>query len=429
MKIGQLIKLERQRQNMKQEVLASGICVPSYLSKIENDNVLPSEDIKQSLLRRLNITMDLVNLDARKEKLIQFNQEFRDILNNRDRQKAKTFIIDLQQYINDHPLNPERLTLLIMETRLMLMVPEYVAGTKSNLALIDEFKKELTTEQLFYYYCIQGISAYQNNQFRLASQIFTQVFTLIKSYRMEEWEMAELYYLAGLSLLSESRYILAIDYVKEALAFYNQEILIERSIECIIILGIAQKNTGILNDALSTFEKAKEINSKIESTKFDGKIEHNLGSCHSLMKHQVKALQYFQESLKLKKDPNDKIITVFSIMKEYHKISDFNNAKIWLNKGLDLLPLLTEENKRFYQSHFSIYKAILLEEKGLISVFKEALNYFESKQDYINCYIYCHVLAKKLAEDKQYKQSTIYYEQGFKYHIQQSKVSNWEELS
>ena len=82
---------------------------------------------------------------------------------------------------------------------------------------------------------------------------------------MEDWEMAEVHYISGLSLLSESRYILAIDYVKEAILYFNQEILIERSIECLIILGIAQKNSGVLKEALATFERAKDINLKIES--------------------------------------------------------------------------------------------------------------------------------------------------------------------
>ena len=52
MNLGQLIKLERQRQNIKQEALALGICVPSYLSRIENGLVIPSEDIKHLILIR-----------------------------------------------------------------------------------------------------------------------------------------------------------------------------------------------------------------------------------------------------------------------------------------------------------------------------------------------------------------------------------------
>lgn len=241
MNIGQLIKLERQRQNMKQEYLASGICVPSYLSRIENGLVIPSEDVQQHLLKRLNIPMNALNSDGNEAKLSHFKSHFKNVINSRDKQKAKTLYHDLHVYIEDHPFEPNRLTLLVMETRLMLMLPDYTKEVQSNLAILEEFKKEMSTDQLFYLSTIQGIIAYQDNEFRQASEIFLQIFSLIKSYRMEDWEMAELYYISSLAFLSESRYILAIDYVKSALSYFNQEILIERSIECLVILGIAQK--------------------------------------------------------------------------------------------------------------------------------------------------------------------------------------------
>ncbi|TQR21509.1 helix-turn-helix domain-containing protein [Psychrobacillus vulpis] len=429
MNIGQLIKLERQRQNMKQESLASGICVPSYLSRIENGLVTPSENIQQHILTRLNIPLDSLKSDINPEKSIHFKLLFKTVLNSRDKQKAANLLQDIHIYIVEHPIDPNRLTLLLMETRLMLMLPDYTNEVQTNVTILEEFKKEMNTEQLFYLYTIQGIIAYLNNQFREASEIFSQVFTLIKSYRMEDWEMAELYYISSLSLLSESRYILAIDYVKSALSYFNQEILIERSIECLIILGIAQKDNGVLKESVAIYEKAKEISTKIESSKFNGMIEHNLGASYSLLKNPQKALFHFQNSLDAKSKPDDKIVTILSIVKEYHKNSDVINAKIWLEKGYKLLDLLTKKNRIFYTNHFAIYRSILFKEKDLISIFKKSLDYFESKQEYKYCSIYCYVLAKKLAEDKQYKQATIYYEQGFNYHIKQSKVSNWEELS
>lgn len=292
MNLGQLIKLERQRQNIKQEALAIGICVPSYLSRIENGLVIPSEDIKHHILMRLNISLDSLNGNRNEKKIVQFKIRFKQILNSRDKKLAKELLSEIHLYIEEHPLDEERLTLLLLEARLMVMLPE-VLDMKNNIHILKEFKKEMTIEQLFYLYTIQGITAYQDNQFSQASQIFKEVFQLIKGFRMDDWEMAELYYISGLSLLSESRYILAIDYVKEAISYFNQEILIERSIECLIILGIAQKNTGLLKEALATFERARDINSKIESSEFNGMIEHNLGSCYSLQKDSHQALQHF----------------------------------------------------------------------------------------------------------------------------------------
>ncbi|MCK1997184.1 helix-turn-helix domain-containing protein [Psychrobacillus psychrodurans] len=428
MNLGQLIKLERQRQNIKQEALAIGICVPSYLSRIENGLVIPSEDIKHHILMRLNISLDSLNGNRNEKKIVQFKIRFKQIVNSRDKKLAKELLSEIHLYIEEHPLDEERLTLLLLEARLMVMLPE-VLDMKNNIHILKEFKKEMTIEQLFYLYTIQGITAYQDNQFSQASQIFKEVFQLIKGFRMDDWEMAELYYISGLSLLSESRYILAIDYVKEAISYFNQEILIERSIECLIILGIAQKNTGLLKEALATFERARDINSKIESSEFNGMIEHNLGSCYSLQKDSHQALQHFFYSLDAKHFPDDKVVTILSILKEYHKNGDIQNALVWLQKGLEISEHLSNSKKDLYTNHFSVYGAILLEKQEIIAIFKKALDYFSGKQDYKNCMIYYHVLAKRLAETKQYKQASIYYDLGFHFHLKQSKVSSWEELS
>ncbi len=428
MNIGQLIKLERQRQNMKQEVLASGICVPSYLSRIENGLVIPSEDIQQHLLKRLNISKEKLNNELSEERLFYFKSFFKTVINTRNKEKAEELYEEITFYIEAHPMEPNRLTLLLMETRLMLMIPAKRKEVQSHVAILEEFKKEMNTEQLFYLHTIQGILAYMNNQFRNASDIFNEVFTLIKSYRMEDWEMAELYYISSLSLLSESRYILAIDYVKSALSYFNQEILIERSIECLIILGIAQKDNGVLLEAVATYKKAKEISSKIESSRFLGKIEHNLGKTYSLLKDKEKSLFHFQQSLTIKNTPSDIMITIFSLLFEYHKYQDFDNAKIWLEKGLNLLDQLPEKQRTFYSNHFIVYKLILFNEKNVIPTFKKVIDYFESVQEYKYCSIYCYILGKKLASEKQYKQATIFYEQGFKYYLKLSKVSTWEEL-
>ncbi|NLB91017.1 MAG: helix-turn-helix transcriptional regulator, partial [Clostridiales bacterium] len=53
--LGSVIKYERLKQNMKQEVLCKNICSVSYMSKIESDTALPSEEITVLLFRKLGI--------------------------------------------------------------------------------------------------------------------------------------------------------------------------------------------------------------------------------------------------------------------------------------------------------------------------------------------------------------------------------------
>ncbi|MET0959126.1 MAG: helix-turn-helix transcriptional regulator, partial [Psychrobacillus psychrotolerans] len=102
MNLGQLIKLERQRQNIKQEALASGICVPSYLSRIENGLVIPSEDIKQHILMRLNIPVDTLVNSPSEESAIQFKLRFKQVINSRDKELAKQLLLEIHLYIEKH---------------------------------------------------------------------------------------------------------------------------------------------------------------------------------------------------------------------------------------------------------------------------------------------------------------------------------------
>lgn len=53
---GHIIKFERIRQNLKQVQLSEGLCTPSYLSRIENNSIAPTDEVLLELFNRLNIT-------------------------------------------------------------------------------------------------------------------------------------------------------------------------------------------------------------------------------------------------------------------------------------------------------------------------------------------------------------------------------------
>lgn len=53
--LGSIIKMNRMRQNMSQKALSEGICVNSYLSRIENAEIIPSEEVIYDLFKALAI--------------------------------------------------------------------------------------------------------------------------------------------------------------------------------------------------------------------------------------------------------------------------------------------------------------------------------------------------------------------------------------
>ncbi|MCU5096711.1 helix-turn-helix transcriptional regulator, partial [Bacillus wiedmannii] len=68
--IGEFFLKERQEHGITQEALCYGICTVSYLSKIENNKLVPSRNIKKSLYKRLeeikNNTIDLEIIELEK---------------------------------------------------------------------------------------------------------------------------------------------------------------------------------------------------------------------------------------------------------------------------------------------------------------------------------------------------------------------------
>lgn len=421
--------MERLKQNMKQDILANDICSTSHLSKIEHGTTVPSDFVQQQLLQRLNISLENAVSNSSPVQFIQFRERFQDAINRRDKLVAESLCQEIHSYLETHPLYDYRFDLLLMETRLLLMTSTDVTAAKSSLDILVATKNELSNNQIFHLYTIQGIIAYKENRFTNALNIFKDACKLSQKYRMEDWEMAELHYVLSLAALSDYRYILAIDHSQEAIAYFNTKMLAKRSIESLLILGIAQKHSGDVEDALVTFKLAKEIVRNTETTNFGGVIEQNLGTCYSLLGNSELSLYHFNQSLSANDTSENQIITILSLVKEHKKIDDRETAKEWVQKGITLLEQLPEHNKNPSSHHFAVYKALLVNDNDFTHIFKSAIRYFEEKQNYYRCFVYCNILAEKLAENNQFKLATTFYQKAFEYHLTHRKVNHWEELT
>lgn len=421
--------MERLKQNMKQENLAYNICSTSHLSKIEHGTTAPSDFVQQQLLQRLNISLESTVNNSSPAQFIQFREHFQGVINRRDKLAAESLCQEIQHYMETHPLYDYRFDLLLMESRLLLMTSTDVLAIKGSLDIWVATKNELSNNQQFDLYIIQGIIAYKENRFTNALTIFKDAYKLSQEYRMEDWEMAELHYVLSLAALSDYRYILAIDHTQEAIVYFNAQMLAKRSIEALLILGIAQKHSGDAEDALVTFKRAKEIMQNSETNTFSGVIEQNLGTCYSLLGNSERSLHHFNQSIHANDTSENQIITILSIVKEYKKIDDIATAKEWVQKGMTLLEQLPDHNENPYNHHFSIYKALLFNDNDLVAIFKPALHFFQEKQNYYRCFVYCNILAEKLAQRSQFKLATTFYQKGFEYHLTHRKVHHWEGLT
>ena len=93
--IGLIIKQERLNRNIKQTVLAKGICSTSYLSKIESNSTIPSEDVAQPLLKRLNLMLEEIPLEEENKVIEDLYALYKSAILSRDQEMVRE---RLQQY-------------------------------------------------------------------------------------------------------------------------------------------------------------------------------------------------------------------------------------------------------------------------------------------------------------------------------------------
>lgn len=425
MAIGHIIRKERLNQNMKQSYLAKDICSPSYLSKIENNSTQPSEEVLELLLDKLGIE-DLINIkesdeSKQKEYLLKI---YKHITINRDENYAKETLNKLEALRFSFSNSHFYLYCLIHIRLSFFLNNDKNSSDYLDLLLID--KEKLNEFETYLLYKMLGIYWHKNNNQESIDNLEKALECSI-SLNLSNWEKADIYYMYSLSSISNKRNIDAIKYSKQALKYFNESFQFKRSIEALLIQGIAYKNSFKFKEALRCYEKALEIVETFQIYKYKASIFQNLGSLYMKNMEYNTALDYFTKSLDLKESIEARLITIFSLIQVYSILEDHNKMNIWIKKGLNEI----NETSEFisYKYHFNIYK--LLAENNLIKIeeyLTRAIKYFEDKKDYRHCYKYCIKIGEILQNRKKYKNSSLYYKKATEYRNKMDNILIWEDI-
>jgi transcriptional regulator with XRE-family HTH domain len=92
--IGSLIKRKRKELKVTQDEIANGICSISYLSKIENNQIVPSDMYVKEIMNRLEINSDLLEKSIKEREYIE--QMIEAIFDLND-----DFVLELYEQIKD----------------------------------------------------------------------------------------------------------------------------------------------------------------------------------------------------------------------------------------------------------------------------------------------------------------------------------------
>ncbi len=406
---GNLIKVERMRRGIKQSVLARGICSVSYLSKIENNQTSPSEEVLELIFERLDIEVPLY-FDL-SEQVDKVKNEIRVILKDailtrKDAAGQK----DVEKYLSNPVVTQSKelyITLLMTLARFGMMP----GGDSKYLTEIGWIEDQLDFDNKIRFTVMSSLKLFQKNERDGSLKLLEDLNEALSKSHIPDWEMADIRYIMGGLYYKFTDFLQAIEHVRYALDYFQEHFYVERIVECHLIIGLAYKRRKRYSDALTFYEKAVKIVSATDLKNYYGMLYNNMGDIYSLLGEKEKALEFFIESFGYKVEIGSKLFSVLSLIEVYSDHGDSDGVIEWLDKGRNLISDDSEEFDSFLH-HFDIYTNYYREynPEKLIDSLKKAVQYFESFDEYLYTNKYALWLARELRKNGKYKASTEYYE-------------------
>lgn len=425
---GHVIKLERIRRNMKQITLAQGVCTPSYLSKIENNSIIPSQEVIDLLLNRLELSITQnKNLDD-DSYLAHIREIYFNAIMNKDRELVAQQLkkINNERYLFSDPSNYYTYQLMVL--RLTLIVQDIQKDTSELIMALSELSSNFNDYQMFLFHSNVGCYYSFMLDYNSTLQAYEKAIKYFKRINIEKWEEADFQYLLGHCYLTQQRWVISIEYVQNSLEFFKSGFYNSRVVECYLILAIAKDESYQHEEAYEYLLLAKKIAYQLNLKEHFPIITQNLGNTASVRGFSEKAIEYFIESIAVRAGNEEKLPTIYSLVKEYSKLKNSNEIIKWAEKGLSLINENQNLGNQIYEYHLKVYLAKETDPIFFEKVTIDAFNFFKEIKDYRNAQKYSLLLGNFYQELNKYKNAAKYFAYSNENMFKKQKISFWEDL-
>lgn len=287
--IGSIIKLNRIKQNMSQKSLSKGICVPSYLSRIENGDLLPSDDVISIIFNKLGLTFNDSDEFVENGKK-SFDSFFYNLNFNEFDFTTKLFD-KIESKESDFITSPLILDYYLAKLARYCCTPKRPKFNDSKNALLSAFDL-LSSKQKSLYNFYVGIDLLNLDGDILDGKKYLKEALSFK-------ENGHCYYWLSYSYRLENNTIKAYDCIKKALDLYVVEgnfISIMNSYEKIAEVYFMLDN---YTDAISYLKKSLRMSQKLKNSHYIDHINSMLAWSHYRLREYDTALEYISMNSKI----------------------------------------------------------------------------------------------------------------------------------
>jgi HTH-type transcriptional regulator, quorum sensing regulator NprR len=431
MKVGHLIRAERIRQKMKQVVLARGICTPSYLSKIERNQIAPSEDIAILLFNKLNMDIDTIQeKDYKSEAEFEYflRDTFKKVLTVRDDNFTELKLEELESKSPLFENDSLHYSYLLIVLRLRLTLGMDMVNRKKDIDNLAKLSSNFNLRHKYQFYIINAIYYYFIKNLKKSIEYLEDVLKIADEIALDNWEKAELNYLIGLVYTADGRVFNAIEHIRKALDFFRENLHMKRVLECYVLIGLTQKKSEQFVEAFESYFRAKQLCDEFGLDSQKGLVYHNLGSLYGAMGNSEEAIIHVTKSIEFKEDSGSKLTSIMALVIEFSKLNDIPLVNKWCDQGLELFNKLNKDSLMSFYHHFHFYKCLHNLEDESKDIALKAIEYFKEFQDYQHVHKYCIAMAEWYYLKRKYKLSSIFYQEANRYGYIYRKIEKWEDL-
>jgi transcriptional regulator with XRE-family HTH domain len=426
--VGHVIKLERIKKNMKQITLAQGICTPSYLSKIENNSIAPSKEVADLLLVRLELTISQNKSLDDESYLSHIRKVYFEAIMNKDHKLAKEKLIEIQEnrYLFNDISNYYTFQLMIL--RLLLIVQDINNDAGKLIKALSDLAPNFNEYQSFLFHTNVGAFHSFKNDHAASLDSYENAIEYFQNITVEKWENADFYYLLAHCYLIHQRWVISVEYIQTALEFFKNGFYNSRVVECYLILSIAQDKSHNTDEAFDNLILAQKISTQLNLTEQIPVISQSLGTLVSSRGDHEKAIEYFMDSLGFCTENIQKLIPIFSLIKEYSKLGQAQLVVKWATLGYEILQKEQNTSLTTYSHHFTVYKSRYSGYLEFEKITIDAIQFFKNIKDYRYAQKYSLFLAEYYNENTKYKNAAKYYALSNEYMFMKQKINFWEDL-